>query len=149
MYALSGITGHVGGAVARALLDAKQLVRAVLRNPKQAVVWSKQGCDVALADFNDPEALSAVFTGADGVFVMCRRCSEQFCFWRVIFFRGVGVAPLPAVHAHAQGSNSTLKPGCSPQLGFFLIYCGEETKRTQSVRRIETPIAPRHRWRLL
>jgi NAD(P)H dehydrogenase (quinone) len=35
MYAITGITGQVGGALARYLLAAKQGVRAVLRDPAQ------------------------------------------------------------------------------------------------------------------
>ena len=70
MYAVSGVTGQVGGAVARSLLAANQPVRAVLRDPKRAVAWARQGYEVAYADFNDPEALSAAFAGTDGAFVM-------------------------------------------------------------------------------
>jgi NAD(P)H dehydrogenase (quinone) len=70
MYAVSGITGQVGGAVARALLAAKQPVRAVLRNSQAAAAWASQGCEVALADVNDAEALSTAFAGTDGVFAM-------------------------------------------------------------------------------
>ena len=70
MYTVSGVTGQVGGAVARSLLAANRPVRAVLRDPKRADAWARRGCEVAYADFNDPEALSAAFAGADGAFVM-------------------------------------------------------------------------------
>jgi len=70
MYTVSGVTGQVGGAVARSLLAANRQVRAVLRDPKRADAWARRGCEVAYADFNDPEALSAAFAGADGAFVM-------------------------------------------------------------------------------
>jgi NAD(P)H dehydrogenase (quinone) len=70
MYAVSGITGQVGGACARSLLAANRPVRAVLRDPKRADAWARRGCEVAYAEFNDPEALSAAFAGADGAFVM-------------------------------------------------------------------------------
>jgi nucleoside-diphosphate-sugar epimerase len=56
MYTVSGVTGQVGGAVARNLLAANRPVRAVLRDPKRADAWARRGCEVAYADFNDPEA---------------------------------------------------------------------------------------------
>ncbi len=39
MYAITGVTGKVGGAAARALLDAGHAVRAVLRDKKKAAEW--------------------------------------------------------------------------------------------------------------
>ena len=35
MYAITGITGQVGGALAEALFAAQQDVRAVVRDPRQ------------------------------------------------------------------------------------------------------------------
>lgn len=70
MFAITGITGQVGGAVARALLDAGQPVRAVVRNAEKGRRWAALGCETALADMSDREALTAAFAGADGVFVL-------------------------------------------------------------------------------
>ena len=70
MYAILGITGKVGGAVARALLDAGQSVRAVLRDPAKGEPWAARGCEVAIADITDAAALTAAFTGVEGVFVL-------------------------------------------------------------------------------
>ncbi|RUX44948.1 NmrA family transcriptional regulator, partial [Mesorhizobium sp. M7A.F.Ca.US.014.04.1.1] len=39
MYAITGITGKVGGALAKALIEAGEPVRAVLRDPAKADVW--------------------------------------------------------------------------------------------------------------
>jgi hypothetical protein len=47
MYAITGISGKLGGAAARALLAAGQPVRAVLRDPEKAKRWSDLGCEVA------------------------------------------------------------------------------------------------------
>src|SRR4051812_1628411 len=69
-YAIMGITGQVGGAVARNLLAARQPVRAVLRDAGKGEAWAKLGCEVALADVRDEAALTAAFTGATGVFVL-------------------------------------------------------------------------------
>ena len=70
MYAITGITGQVGSAVANALLAQGQQVRAVVRNPEKAEAWRARGCDIAVADINDTAALVEAFTGVDGVFVL-------------------------------------------------------------------------------
>ena len=70
MYAITGITGNVGGEVARALLSAGQAVRAVIRDPRKSAVWEALGCDVSLADMNDAAALAAAFKAASAVFVL-------------------------------------------------------------------------------
>ena len=70
MYAITGITGQVGGHLARALLDAGQQVRAVVRDAKKAQAWADKGCEIAVADIGDAAALTAAFTGVDGVFVL-------------------------------------------------------------------------------
>jgi len=70
MHAITGITGNVGGAVARALLTAGHAVRAVIRDPRKAAVWEALGCDVSLADMNDAAALASAFKAASDVFVL-------------------------------------------------------------------------------
>ena len=70
MYAITGITGNVGGAAARTLLAQGQPVRAVVRDSAKGKAWSDLGCEVAIADMNDAEALARAFAGARGVFVL-------------------------------------------------------------------------------
>jgi NAD(P)H dehydrogenase (quinone) len=70
MYAVTGITGKVGAAVARSLLSAGQLVRAVVRDRGKGAAWTNLGCDIAVADFMDAEALTKAFAGTEGVFAM-------------------------------------------------------------------------------
>ena len=70
MYAIIGITGQVGGAVARNLLNKNQSVRAVVRDASKGITWADRGCTVAVADLNDAVALTAAFADAEGVFVM-------------------------------------------------------------------------------
>ncbi|MEH2248826.1 NmrA family NAD(P)-binding protein [Nostoc sp.] len=70
MYAITGITGQVGRAVARKLLTENQSVRAVIRDVNKGTTWAEQGCAVALADMNDANALKAAFADAEGVFVV-------------------------------------------------------------------------------
>ena len=70
MYALTGITGKVGGEMARALLAAGERVRAVLRGEAKAEEWRRLGCEVAFADLEDSEALTKAFTGVSAVFIL-------------------------------------------------------------------------------
>ena len=70
MFVITGITGKVGGEVARNLLAAKQPVRAMARDLRKGEAWAQLGCDLACADINDAGALTSAFKGAEGVFVM-------------------------------------------------------------------------------
>lgn len=70
MFAITGISGRVGGTAAQVLLDAGHPVRAVLRDSAKAPAWRGRGAEIALATFDDADALAAAFTGAEGVYVM-------------------------------------------------------------------------------
>ncbi|HEY4730264.1 MAG TPA: NmrA family NAD(P)-binding protein [Myxococcales bacterium] len=70
IHAITGITGKVGGAVARTLLSADHRVRAVLRDPNKGRSWSDLGCEVAIAGMEDAEALTRAFRDVTGVFVL-------------------------------------------------------------------------------
>ena len=70
MYAITGVTGQVGGAVADTLLSSGRAVRAVVRDVGKGAVWRTRGCDLALADMTDARALKLAFEGVDGVFVL-------------------------------------------------------------------------------
>src|SRR5882757_6711343 len=70
MFAVTGITGKVGAAVARSLLSADQPVRAVVRDLSRGAPWAQLGCDIAVADSSNTEALRAAAPGTAGVFTM-------------------------------------------------------------------------------
>lgn len=70
MYVITGITGKVGGALARNLIEAGQPVRAVIRDAGKAAYWADQGCDVVFALMDDTAALTEAFKGATGVFIL-------------------------------------------------------------------------------
>src|SRR5271154_4423220 len=70
MFAITGITGNVGGEVARTLLAAKQPVHAVVRDLSKGAAWAERGCDLAHAEIADTSALAAAFRGSEGVFVL-------------------------------------------------------------------------------
>jgi len=70
MFAITGITGNIGGEVARHLLSGQQPVRAVMRDAGKAQAWTECGCEIAIADIGDAAALAAAFQGAEGVFIL-------------------------------------------------------------------------------
>jgi NAD(P)H dehydrogenase (quinone) len=70
MYAITGITGQVGNAVARSLLAARQPVRAVVRDRSKGASWLEQGAELAVAELSDTDALVEAFSGTDGAFIL-------------------------------------------------------------------------------
>ena len=70
MYAITGITGKVGGTAAATLLDSGCAVRAVLRDPAKAATWKARGAECAYANFQSAPALTQAFTGTKGVFIL-------------------------------------------------------------------------------
>ena len=70
MYAIVGITGQIGSVIGRTLRAAKQPVRAVVRDAGKGQVWADRGCEIALANIEDPASLTTAFRGAEGVFVL-------------------------------------------------------------------------------
>jgi len=70
MFAITGITGQVGGEVARNLLAKEKHIRAIVRNADKAKHWARQDSHIFIADMNDAAALTKAFTGTEGVFIM-------------------------------------------------------------------------------
>jgi uncharacterized protein YbjT (DUF2867 family) len=70
MYAITGITGKVGGALAEELLARGQQVRAIVRDAEKGQAWARRGCEVVIATMQDATSLSVAFQGADGVFIL-------------------------------------------------------------------------------
>src|ERR1700704_1479020 len=70
MHAITGITGKVGGSVARTLLSTGEHVRAVVRDADKGRLWSGLGCEVAIAEMEDAAALTRAFTDVTGVFIL-------------------------------------------------------------------------------
>jgi len=70
MYLIMGITGNVGGATARRLLQQGKKVRALVRDREKAAKWAEQGVDLVDGDWNDTTAIEAALKGVEGAFVM-------------------------------------------------------------------------------
>lgn len=69
-YLLAGITGRVGGAAARHLLDQGHTVRGFVRDPSAARAKVDPRVELVRGDLADADALAAALRGADGAFVM-------------------------------------------------------------------------------
>ena len=69
-YAIMGITGQVGGAVARHLLKNGIAVRGIVRDPAKARDWETKGVKLAAAESSDSAALTEAFRGTEGAYVM-------------------------------------------------------------------------------
>lgn len=70
MYFIAGITGQVGGVVARELLRQGHAVRTLTRDPSKAADWARQGVDVQQGDFTDAAAVAAALDGVEGAYLM-------------------------------------------------------------------------------
>jgi len=70
MYTIMGVTGKVGGAAARALLAEGRQLRVVVRDRAKGERWAARGCEIAVADLDNADALAAAFRGAEAAFVM-------------------------------------------------------------------------------
>lgn len=70
MFVIVGAAGKVGYSTALALRKAGVSVRAILRDESKAGPLSEIGCDIALADLQDPAALGWAVANADAVQVI-------------------------------------------------------------------------------
>ena len=70
MFAVAGVSGQTGAAVARALLAAGESVRVIVRRVEAGVEWASRGAEIAAADLADASALTAALTGADGAYLL-------------------------------------------------------------------------------
>ena len=61
-YVILGGTGHIGSAVADALLQSQQHVRVVTRSSAKAAEWEARGAEPVVADIEDETALTDILT---------------------------------------------------------------------------------------
>jgi uncharacterized protein YbjT (DUF2867 family) len=70
MFAVMGVTGQVGRAVANTLIDGGREVRVIVRGESKARQWTARGAEFAVAAIEDPEAMVEALRGVEGAFVM-------------------------------------------------------------------------------
>jgi len=65
MILLTGITGNIGGATARALLAKGVKFRALVRDVAKAAPWAEQGVELVQGNVEDPAAVKRALVGVD------------------------------------------------------------------------------------
>jgi uncharacterized protein YbjT (DUF2867 family) len=70
MFLVAGITGKVGGATARKLLDEGREVRALVRDRTKAAEWSLRVVELREGDLTDASTLAGALQGVEGAFLM-------------------------------------------------------------------------------
>ena len=70
MFAIVGAAGKIGYSTSSKLREAGVPVRAILRDATKATQLSAIGCDVALADLQDPASLGRAIANVDAVQVI-------------------------------------------------------------------------------
>ena len=171
MFLVLGLTGKVGGAVARRLLETGHPVRALVRDPGKAASWAEKGVDLRPGDFTDVVALKAALEGVEGAFLMLppfftprpgfpeakaivncfsdalRRSSPK----RVVALssvgsqRGAGLGMITATHLLEDGLGELPVPLCFVRPGSFLENYAPNLAQAKSTGVFETYLTPTDR----
>lgn len=70
MHIILGGTGHIGTALATALLSKNEQVTIISRNPKKKQAWEQKGATVAIADVLDVNNLRKIFDTGERLFLL-------------------------------------------------------------------------------
>lgn len=70
MFFVAGITGQVGGAAARKLLEGGHKVVSLVRDRAKATAWSGKGVELREGSLTDAAALADALQGVEGAFLM-------------------------------------------------------------------------------
>ena len=70
MYIVSGATGHTGSAVAKTLLEKGLPVRVIVRSEEKGKAFEDLGAEVAVADLQNADALTAALQGGKVLYLM-------------------------------------------------------------------------------
>ena len=70
MIVVAAATGNIGNVLVKELLQRKEKVRALGRDPKKLEFLAKAGAETVIVDLTDPSAVKKSFQGADAVFLL-------------------------------------------------------------------------------
>lgn len=70
MFAIAGVTGHVGRAAAEDLLAAGESIKVLVRDAAKGAPFAEKGAEVAVLDLGDRAALAAALEGVSGFFCL-------------------------------------------------------------------------------
>jgi uncharacterized protein YbjT (DUF2867 family) len=77
MYAIAGVSGNTGKVVADVLIKQRQPVRVIVRDAAKGAPWAARGAEVAVADLEDPGALTRALKGVDGAYLLMPPAAPQ------------------------------------------------------------------------
>ena len=77
MILLTGITGNIGSATARALLAKGVKFRALARDLDKAAPWAEQGVEVVQGDLDDSASVRAALVGIDRAVLVMPNGEQQ------------------------------------------------------------------------
>lgn len=70
LFAVAGVSGNTGAAVANVLLSRGHGVRVIVRDAGKGAAWAARGAEVVVADLGDIPALTQALRGTDGAFLL-------------------------------------------------------------------------------
>ena len=91
MFVISGATGNTGAVVAQTLLDQGQPVRVIVRTAAKGESWKAKGADVAVADYQDIDAMTNALEGAAGAYFLLPPDLENERFIEESFERAAAI----------------------------------------------------------
>src|SRR5690349_10838940 len=77
MILVTGATGTNGVELIRRLVDAGEVVRALVRNPEKAAAVLPEVVHLVRGDFDEPASLEEAVRDVDKVFLLCPVDSRQ------------------------------------------------------------------------
>ena len=102
MYAVAGVTGHTGKAVAETLYAKGQPIRVIVRDESKGASWKSRGAEVAIADLADETTLTRALRGVEGAYVLPPpiATTTDFVGSRAQMFEAIGRAAVNARIPH-------------------------------------------------
>jgi uncharacterized protein YbjT (DUF2867 family) len=102
MYAVAGVTGHTGKAVAETLHAKGQPIRVIVRDEAKGASWKSRGAEVVVADLADETTLTRALRGAKGAYVLPPpiATTTDFLGSRAQMFEAIGRAAVNARLPH-------------------------------------------------
>ena len=93
MILVTGITGSIGGATARALLERGVRFRALVRDLTKAGAWATQGVELVQGDFEDVESIRRALVGIDRALLVLPNgeVQERLELWFIKTARSAGL----------------------------------------------------------
>lgn len=70
MFAILGVTGNTGSAVARTLLENGRKIRVLVRDESKAAPWRERGAEVVLGSLGDQRRVESALRDVEGAYLL-------------------------------------------------------------------------------